>query len=52
MNYIIPKLPLVENIESISIFKHCINTNKKLAELKGIANTIPNQDILINMLIV
>jgi hypothetical protein len=43
MNYIIQKLPLIQNVESINIFKHCINANKKLAELKGVANTIPYQ---------
>lgn len=44
-------LPLAHDIETKTILKQCISANKKLAELKGIANTIPNEEILINTLI-
>ena len=36
--------------ESIAILKRLANASRKLAELKGIATTIPNQGILINAL--
>lgn len=50
MNYTIPKLPLDIDIETRTILKQLNLANKKLAELKGVALTIPNENILINTL--
>lgn len=50
MNYKIPTLPLANNIETIRILKKAIAANKVIAELKVMAQTIPNQALLINML--
>lgn len=50
MSYIIPILPLKNIIETPSILKKAIAANKVIAELKGVAQTIPNQAILINTL--
>ncbi len=49
MNYIIPRLP-IDIIETPKILKKAISANKVIAELKGLAQTIPNQGILINTL--
>ena len=43
-------LPPKENIESIAVLKKAAEAHRYLAELKGIANTIPNQNILIDTL--
>ncbi len=48
--YKIPHLPLSIDLETKPILKQLNLANKKLAELKGIAQTIPNEDILINTL--
>lgn len=48
--YIIPELPLQYDLETKNILKQLNQSNKKLAELKGIAQTIPNENILINTL--
>ena len=48
--YIPPKLPLTKDIESKIVLKKSLEANKALAELKGIARSIPNQAILINAL--
>lgn len=48
--YIIPELPLKHDLETKAILKQVNKSNKKLAELKGIAQTIPNENILINTL--
>ena len=50
MSYQIPTLPLPEAILTPNIWKKIVSANKKIAELKGIAQTIPNQGILINTL--
>ncbi|PXV62869.1 Fic family protein [Dysgonomonas alginatilytica] len=50
MGYIIPKLPLNVDVETKAILKQLNAANKKLAELKGVALTIPNENILINTL--
>ena len=47
----LPQLPPKKEIESKSILKQATFSHRYLAELKGIANTIPNQTILINSLI-
>lgn len=51
MKYNIPLLPLEKDVESKKVLRQLNNANKKLAELKGVALTIPNEDILINTLI-
>ena len=48
--YIPLLLPLKLNFESKAVLKKLVIANKALAELKGIAHTIPNQSILINAL--
>lgn len=44
------KLPLKEDIESKKVLKRLSKAHAALAELKGIAQSIPNQNILINTL--
>ena len=46
----LPLLPPKVELENSEILKAAIDANKALAELKGIARTIPNQAILINTL--
>lgn len=48
--YNIPTLPLPYDLETISVLKQVNKANKKLAELKGVAQTIPNEQILISSL--
>jgi Fic family protein len=50
MNYRVPLLPINTLFETPRILKKAITANKLLAELKGLALTIPNQSILINTL--
>ena len=50
MTYKIPNLPLENFKESPKILKKAISANKAIAEIKGLAQTIPNQVILINTL--
>lgn len=50
MNYIIPSLPLKTDLESRVVLRQVSSANKKLAELKGVARTIPNESILVNTL--
>ncbi len=50
MTYIIPILPLADVAETPKILKKAIIANRVIAELKGVAQTIPNQAILINTL--
>lgn len=51
-NYNIPKLPLEIDLETKEILKQVNFANKALAELKGIAHTIPNESVLINSLVI
>jgi Fic family protein len=44
----LPLLPLRVSLESISVYRALNRANKMLAELKGYAETIPNQHMLIN----
>lgn len=44
-------LPLKKEIETKEILKATMSAHKALAELKGIANSLPNQKIVINTLI-
>lgn len=48
--YQIPSLPLVTDVETKAVLKQLARTNRALAELKGIAGTIPNENILISSL--
>ncbi len=50
MNYNIPTLPLTIEVETKAVLKQAAAAHRRLAELKGIANTIPNENILINTL--
>lgn len=43
-------LPPLENLETIPVLKKTVEAHRYLAELKAIAQTIPNQNILINTL--
>ena len=44
------KLPLEKDIETKKVLKKLVSTHRALAELKGIAASIPNKNILINTL--
>ncbi len=46
----LPLLPIAKDIETKAVLKKCAQANRFLAELKGISETIPNQNILINTL--
>ena len=48
--YKIPNLPLGYDLETKEVLKQVNRFNKKLAELKGVAKTIPNERILISCL--
>lgn len=48
--YIIPQLPLPYDLETVQVLRQLGKANRKLAELKGIARTIPNENILISTL--
>ena len=48
--YNIPDLPLLYDFETREILRQVNRANRKLAELKGVALTIPNEQILINSL--
>lgn len=51
MNYKIPNLPLTIDVETKAVLRQLSLDHRKLAELKGVALTIPNENILINTLI-
>ena len=48
--YDIPTLPLSYDLETREILKQLNQANRRLAELKGVALTIPNENILISTL--
>lgn len=48
--YTIPNLPLQYDLETKEILRQVNRANRKLAELKGVAQTIPNERILISSL--
>ena len=51
MNEYIPtSLPLTHDVETKAVLKKSISANRALAELNGVAKTIPNRNILINAL--
>lgn len=49
--YNIPLLPLPYDLETKAILKQVNAANKRLAELKGVAQTIPNENILLSTLV-
>ncbi len=52
MQEFIPKnLPLAQTIETTKVLKKTISANRALARLNGVAKIIPNQNILINSLV-
>ena len=52
MTQYIPKnLPLTQTIETTKVLKKTISANRALAKLNGVAKIIPNQNILINSLV-
>jgi len=50
MGYQIPTLPLPYDLETKAVLKQAVNANRRLAELKGVVKTIPNETILISTL--
>ena len=50
VSYTIPELPLQYDLETKAVLKQVNQANRKLAELKGVARTIPNEAILISTL--
>lgn len=48
--YTIPSLPLAQDVETKAVLKRLAPAHRRLAELKGVARTIPNEQILINTL--
>lgn len=50
MQYDIPNLPLPYDLETKVILKQLNNANRRLAELKGVAMTILNENILVSTL--
>lgn len=50
IEYNLPFLPPNKNVETLPILKQVAKAHRYLAELKGIAKTIPNEQILINTL--
>ncbi len=51
IEYNIPKLPLDFDFETKSIMRQVTKSNRRLAELKGVALTIPNENILLSSLV-
>ncbi len=49
-HYSIPTLPLQYDLETTAILKQLAKANRALAELKGVASSIPNENILISSL--
>lgn len=49
-NHQIPKLPLSQDVETKAVLKQAAKAHRRLAELKGVALTIPNEQILISTL--
>jgi cell filamentation protein, protein adenylyltransferase len=47
----LPHLPPPIELETPAVLKKAIAANRKLAELKGLVHSIPNQEILINGII-
>jgi Fic family protein len=47
MHYKIPRLPLGKDLETTPVLKKLVLAHKALAELKGVATTVPNQSVLV-----
>ena len=52
MEYKLAKLPVDKDLETKVVLKQLARTNRALAELKGIAQSMPNQNILINAIMI
>ena len=52
MKPVLNKLPLNINLETTNIVKQLNRTSRALAELKGVAKTMPNQNVLINAIMI
>lgn len=50
LSYTLPALPLSVNLDTIAVLKALARANRALAELKGAAQSMPNQGILIDTL--
>ena len=50
-NYKAPMLPLPQELETKKVFRQAMLAHRKLAELKGVVQIIPNETILINTLV-
>ncbi|MCI5763968.1 Fic family protein [Actinobacillus porcinus] len=50
MNYVIPDLFALGDLESKSVFKVCAHAHRALGELKGVVHTMPNPNILLGTL--
>jgi Fic family protein len=50
MSFVLKPLPPLADLETKAILKQAAVAHRYLAELKGVSETIPNQDILINTL--
>ena len=46
----LPRLPHLGDVETKVVLKKLVNAHQALAELKGVAASMPNQDILISTL--
>ena len=46
----LPQLPISQDLETKTVLRKLVSAHRALAELKGVAATIPNQEILINTL--
>ncbi len=46
----LPQIPIGHDLESKAVLRKLVSAHRALAELKGVAATIPNQEILINTL--
>ncbi len=51
MNKKLALLPLSQTLETKKVLKKTIQANRALAKLNGVAHIIPNQNILINSLV-
>jgi len=47
----LPSLPPLGKLETTAVLKKAIAANRRLAELKGLVNSIPNQAILVNSIV-
>jgi len=50
-SFILKNLPLTQTPETQKVLKKAISANRALAKLNGTAKMIPNQNILINALV-